>query len=133
MLEFDRQILIGVGVLLVRQDDVEADGGAAAGKRAFVGGFHDAGAAAGDDGEAGVGEFAGDGFGQQAVGVVLRGARAAVDADGGLHGAQLFAGFEKFGHDFQEVVAFAGIYVAAHGFGQDGAGQFVAQGHGGVS
>ena len=58
MLEGYRQILIGIGVLLVRQHDVETDGGAAAGVGAFVGGFHNAGAAAGNHGETGVREFA---------------------------------------------------------------------------
>ena len=128
--EGDGQVLIGVGVLFVRQEDVEANGGAASGKRAFVGGFHDAGAAARDNGKPCVGQGAGDLFGQEVVGVFGGDAGAAVDADGGLHGAQFFARFEKFGHDFQEVVALARLDVAAGVFGQHGIGQFVAQGHG---
>jgi hypothetical protein len=46
--------------LLVRQFDVQADRRRLAGVRALVGRFHDAGAAAGDHREAGVGQFAGD-------------------------------------------------------------------------
>jgi hypothetical protein len=46
--------------LLVRQHDVEADRRRAARVRALIGRLHDAGAAAGDHREAGVGELARD-------------------------------------------------------------------------
>ena len=133
MLEFNRQILIRIGLLFMRQHDIEADGGTASGKRALVGRLHNPRPAAGNHREARIREAAGNQFGQQVVGMVYRRARAAVYADGGIDGAQFFACLDELRHDFQQMIAFARLNFVARAVGQDGVRQLVLQRHGGNS
>src|SRR6185312_3232557 len=61
IMEMDRNVGKWIGELLSRQFDIEADGFAAGFRRTFVRRFHDARAAAGDDGEIMLREFFADG------------------------------------------------------------------------
>ena len=81
MAEVHHDVEVGVGALLLRELDVAADGEAARVLRAAVGGLHDAGAAAGHDGEAGVGQAGADIAGELVVAMVLLEARGAEDGD----------------------------------------------------
>jgi hypothetical protein len=77
-----------IGRLLVRQLDVEPDGHALAFEGALVGRLHDAGAAAGDHGEAGIGEQPRNFFGELIVVRIPRNARAAEDRHRRAHRRQ---------------------------------------------
>ena len=57
-------------------------------------------------------------------------ARAAVNADSWLNGAQFFAGFDKFGNNLQYMIRLARLNIAAGFIGQHGFGQFFEQAHG---
>ena len=89
-------VLIGIGVLFVGQLDVEADAGGLAEVGTLVGGFHDAGAAAGNHRKAGVGQQAGGLFGERVIGMVGRGAGAAENGYRRADGGQPFGGLDEF-------------------------------------
>ena len=130
MLEFNRQILIRVGALLVRQHNIQPHRRAGAGKCAFIGRLHNAGAAAGNHRKARVRQFARKPLGKKIIGMIHRRAGAAVNAHRRLDGAQLFARFHKFGNDFQHMIRLARVHFAAHIFRQARVGQLFAQAHG---
>jgi len=82
VLERQRHVAIRVQRLLVREDDVEADGGRADVLRTAVRGLHQARAAARDHGEPRVADRPADLAGALVERVVDRRARGAEDADG---------------------------------------------------
>ena len=82
-------VLVEIRLLLVRQLDVQADARRLAFVGAFVGRFHDAGAAAGDHGEAGVGEKPRGLLGECVVRMAGHHARAAEEAHGGPYRREL--------------------------------------------
>lgn len=94
-----------VGCLLVGKLDVEADGETACLLCAFVGGFHDAGTASGDDGKAFAGKGGSDGFGEMVVVRAGLDAGGAEDGDGGSGTAHGFEAVDEFGHDFEDAPA----------------------------
>ena len=124
-----RDVLVGVGVLLVRQLDVEPHRRALAEVGAFVGRFHHAGAAAGDDGEAGVRQFARDALGEQVIRMVGDDAGAAEDAHRRPDGGQPLGALDEFGHDAEDAPGFASVVLDVLGV-DDGVGEFVVQRHG---
>src|SRR5258706_3513114 len=95
MPEAQRDVLVGVAALLVRQLDVQSNRRRAATKRAFVGRLHDARSAAADHCESGVGQAAGEIDRLLVQRRVARGARAAKDRHGGPHFRQAFGGLHK--------------------------------------
>ncbi len=98
--EFD--ILVGVGILLEGEGDVEADAGAAGFVCSLVGGFHDAGAAAGDDGEVPGDELAAAFDGLDIFRGIGGGAGRAEDADGGAEAGEDFEGLDELAHDTKD-------------------------------
>ncbi len=99
----DGEGLVGVGDLFHGEGDVESDGDAAGFFGAFVGGFHNAGAAAGDDGEAAAGEGVGELGGESIVFVGGFGAGRAEDADGRGNVAESIEAIDEFGHDAEDL------------------------------
>jgi len=97
--EVQRQVLVGVGNLLVRQLDVQADAARAGLGGPFVGGLHDAAPAAGDDGETRPGQFAGGLLGELVVRVARVGPGGAEDRHCGPHRSELLIPFRELGHD----------------------------------
>src|SRR5258706_1518809 len=95
MPEAQRDVLVGVAALLVRQLDVQSNRRRAATKRAFVGRLHDARSAAADHCESGVGQAAREIDRLLVQRRVARGARAAKDRHGGPHFRQAFGGLHK--------------------------------------
>src|SRR4051794_16033113 len=83
VVERDAEVDVRVHALLERQQDVEPDRKHPGVARASVGGLHDPRAAAGDHGEPGLTERAGDLPGAGVLGVVGPGAGRAEDADRG--------------------------------------------------
>ena len=83
IMKVQRHVDKTIAGLLVRQFDVEADGFAAALRRALVRGFHDARAAAGDDGEIVLREPFGDGRCGVIILVIRAHSRGAKNRDGG--------------------------------------------------
>jgi len=121
IMKVNRDVGVAVAALLVRQFDVEADGFAAGVFRAFVRGFHDAGAAAGDDGEIVLGEALGDVV-RGAIKFVGRlGARGAKNRHGRADLGQRLKRIHELGHDAEDAPrVFADEIVVAHG--QNGSG-----------
>ncbi len=105
--EIEGDILVLVGKLLVGQFDIEADAFDAGFAGAFVGGFHDAAASAGDDGKAGLADLAGGFDGQFVIGFAGGGAGGAEDGDGRTDGGKLVKAFDEFGHNAENTPCFA--------------------------
>ena len=99
----DGEGLIGVGFLLHGERDIEAYGDAAGFLGAFVGGFHDAGAAAGDDGEAALGEGVGHVGGELVILLGGLGAGGAKNADRGGKRREGFKTLDEFTHDAKDL------------------------------
>ena len=105
-----------IAALFVRQLDVKADGFAAGVCRAFVGGFHDAGAAAGDDGQIVLGEFLGEILRGAIILVIRLGARGAKNRHGRADLGQRLKRIHELGHDAENAPrVFADEIVVAHG------------------
>ena len=100
--EVQGEVLVGVGDLLFGDLDVQADAGAARVGRTFVGGLHDAAAAARDDGKAGLGELAGSDFREPVVRVRGGGPGRAEDRDGRTDRGQLLEAFRELRHDAED-------------------------------
>ncbi len=96
MAECLADVLVGVGMLFVGQLDVEADAGGLAEVGPLVGRLHDAGASAGDDRKARVGQQTGDLLGEHIVGVVVGHPGAAEYGNRRADGGQAFGGLDEF-------------------------------------
>lgn len=108
--EAQGDVLVWVAVLFKRQFDVQAHAGGVASEGAFVGGFHDAWAAAADDGKAGVGQLTCDVFGQLVVGVIGFGACAAENGHGGANCGQFLGGLNELCHNAQNMPRLSGFH-----------------------
>jgi DNA polymerase-1 len=116
--EAQRDVLVRVAMLLEGQFDVQAHAGGVARERAFVGGLHDARAAAADDSKAGVGQLPRNVFSQFVVGVVGLGASAAENGHGGANCGQFLGGLNELCHNAQNVPRLSGF---------DGSGLFTGR------
>lgn len=106
--EFEGAGLVAIGELFEGKGDVEADAGAAGFEGALVGGLHDSGSAAGDDGEAAFDEACADLLCEGVVGVEGVGAGGAEDGDGLADLAEHFEAFDELGHDAEDAPGFFG-------------------------
>ncbi len=104
--ELNEAIDVRIWLLLHGELDVAADGGAVGVFGAAVGGFHDAGPAAGHDGEAGVGEFAADFAGEFVVLVIFLEASGAEDGDARADEVEGAEAGEELCHDAEETEEF---------------------------
>jgi hypothetical protein len=111
----ESDVLIGIRLLFVRQLDVQADARGLARKRALVRGLHDAGPAAADHGKAGIGQLPRDLLGQQVVRVVRGDPCGTEHAHRGLDSRQAFKALDEFGHDLEDLPAFAGEFGVVDG------------------
>lgn len=82
-------------MLLEGELDVDSDGATSGFMRATVSGFHDAGTAAGDNGEAEFGELGAHGAGEFVVGGAGLGAGGAENGDGGAGEVKAAEGFDE--------------------------------------
>src|SRR3569833_1385375 len=103
MAEVDGDILVLVGGLLLRQDDVDADAGRLARITTLVRGLHQTRSAAAHHAETGIRQCAGDVFRQLVIGVILRRARGAEDAHGGLYLREPLETFDELRHDLENL------------------------------
>src|SRR5208282_1069659 len=99
IMKMQRQIGKTIAGLLMRQFDVEADGFAAALGRPLVRGFHDARAAAGDDGEIVLRQAFGNRRGGTVIFVVWACPRGTENGDRGANLRKRLEGIHKLGHD----------------------------------
>ena len=99
IMKLDGDIGKAIARLLMGQFDVQSDRFAAGLRRAFVGGFHDAGAAAGNDGEIMLGQALGN-RGRRLIILVRRlGAGRSKDRHGGANLRHGLKRIDEFGHD----------------------------------
>ena len=98
----DGQVYVFVDALFKWQFDAQANGPSACFLRAQVAGFHDAGAAAGNNGEAGFAEQAGDFDGGFILGMPLFDASGTKDGDGGANVGQSVESFHEFAHNAED-------------------------------
>ena len=117
MLEAQADVLVAVAELLRRQLDVEPDGEAVAFERAFVGRFHETGAAAAHHGESRVGEKARGVFGELPVGRAGLHARAAEHRHRGMDADQALGRLDELCHNAEHPPGFACGDLLGH-FGQ---------------
>lgn len=89
------EILVSVGVLLLREFDVQADTGGFAGERALVGRFHQAWPTAGNHCKASVGKPPGDVFSEFIPGRIGTQARAAENAHSRTDVGEAFGGLDE--------------------------------------
>ena len=101
-MEIDRDVGEAISFLFERQLDVQSDGFPLRFGSATIGGFHDAGAAAGDDGEFVFGQAFGDIDGGAIERIAWRRARRAEDRDGEAELGEGFERIDKFGHDAED-------------------------------
>lgn len=111
--EEDHAVEVGVGVLLVGEDDVAADGVASGFFAASVGGFHDAWSAAGHDVVTGAGDGSTDFTGKLIVGMFLGEAGGAEDGDGGADEVKLSKSGNELRHDAEETEELTGSGAGA--------------------
>ena len=112
---FHRDPLVEVGVmgLLEGEFDVAADGAAVDVFGAPIGGFHDAGAAAGDDGETEFGDGGAHLAGELVGRVIFFEARGAEDGDAGADEVEAAEAVEEVANDFEEEAEFFEAAVGA--------------------
>ena len=103
IVEFDVLVVVNIRVvgLLEGQVDIESGRYAFVEVSAFVSGFHNAGASAGDDAKAFVDYFLGNTHGEVVVGGSGIDACRSEDAYAGAYGAHLFITVNKFTHYFK--------------------------------
>ena len=106
---------IGVDALFKRQLDVEADRLAADFKRAFVGGLHNARAAAGDGGETVFAQQPPEFYSNFVIFVVGRNARRTENDNFFFNVAQKLVPFNNFGYDPKNAPAVAIVHRGAGG------------------
>jgi hypothetical protein len=113
VLEAQADVLVAARGLLARQVDVQAHRHAAPGEGALVRRFHEARAAAGEHGEARVGEQAGGLLGELVVARAGLDARAAEHRYRGLHAGEPLRRLEELCHNAEQLPRLARGYLVA--------------------